>query len=217
MLRVLVAGGGAAALLAASLMSGPAAQALTPDVDPPGRFTVGLVSLNGSGCPIGTATVSTSPDYTAFTVAYSKYLAQVGMGAKPTDFRKNCQLTVQVNAPQGYTYAVVKADYRGYAYLAPGARGQQQASYYFQGMSNTSNVARSFSGPMDDNWQVTDATNVESLVWSPCGEIRNLNINTQLKVNAGAFDPAATSFMTMDSTDGSFKTIYHLSWRRCTT
>ncbi|WP_327065106.1 DUF4360 domain-containing protein [Kitasatospora sp. NBC_01250] len=214
MLRALATGGTAATLLAASLLCGTAAHARTVDVTPPG-FTIGLVSVNGSGCPAGTAAVATSPDDTAFTVTYSNYLAQAGAGSGPTDFRKNCQLTVQVNAPQGFTYAVAEADYRGYAYLASGASAQEGANYYFQGQPQTATATHSFTGPMDDNWQASDTTTIASLVWAPCGATRDLNINTQLRVSAGSSDPSTTSFVTMDSTDGSLTTIYHLDWEQC--
>ncbi|MGF1429628.1 DUF4360 domain-containing protein [Kitasatospora sp. LaBMicrA B282] len=209
-----------AALLSPLALAGAAqARSATPAPSParatiPG-FTIGLVSLNGSGCRAGTAAVAPSPDGTAFTVSYSNYLAQSGAGTSPTDFRRNCQLTVQVNAPQGFTYAVAEADYRGYAYLAPGASAVEQANYYFQGMPQTVSASHPFSGPVDEDWQATDTANIASLVWSPCGEIRDLNINTQLRVSQGSADPGSTSFMTMDSTDGSLTTIYHLDWAQC--
>ncbi|MBY8883912.1 DUF4360 domain-containing protein [Streptomyces sp. PTM05] len=217
MLGALAIGGAAASLIASSLIGAHSAQVWPIGDVPPPSFTVGLVSVNGSGCPAGTAAVAVSPDDTAFTVSYSSYLAQTGGGAAPTDFRKNCQLDVRVNAPQGLTYAIAEADYRGYAYLASGASAQERANYYFQGESQTSSATHSFSGPMDDDWQASDVTGIASLVYAPCGETRNLNINTQLNVTAGSSDPSSTSFMTMDSTDGSLTTIYHLDWATCPT
>lgn len=122
---------------------------------------------------------------------------------------------MQVNAPQGFTYAIAEADYRGYAYLASGASSEEKANYYFQGQPQTATASHDFAGPMDDNWQATDTTGIASLVWAPCGATRDLNINTQLHVSASPSDPTATSFMTMDSTDGSLTTIYHLDWEQC--
>lgn len=52
-------------------------------------------------------------------------------------------------------------------------------------------------------------------MWAPCGEERNFNINTELRVNKGSSDPSEMSFMAMDSTDGSIKTIYHFEWMEC--
>ena len=52
------------------------------------------------------------------------------------------------------------------------------------------------------------------MVWHPCGELRNLNINTELRVSRGIVH-GTTSFMTMDSTDGSIETTYHFAWAPC--
>ena len=76
-------------------------------------------------------------------------------------------------------------------------------------MSQSTPRAHTFNGPMSDNWQATDRTEVGAIVYAPCGEQRMLNVNTQLRVQGG------TSFMTMDSTDASFSTKYHFSWKKC--
>ncbi|MEV4439455.1 DUF4360 domain-containing protein [Streptomyces sp. NPDC049577] len=207
----------AVALLAVCLASPEASARAFPDgTPPPDKIVIDLVSVNGSGCPAGTANVNVSPDNTAFTVSYSHYVAQTGVGSKPTDFRKNCQLTLNVHVPQGFTYAVAQADYRGFAQLEKGAKGLQRAGYYFQGMSQTTYANHDFAGPYSDNWQVTDTTDLDAVVYAPCGAMRNLNINTELRVDAGTSDPAkTTSFLAMDSTDGSINTLYHFAWKQC--
>ncbi|MEU9036613.1 DUF4360 domain-containing protein [Streptomyces sp. NPDC048352] len=216
MLRTVFTAGAAAALAAAALAPSAGAATSAPAPAPPGRITIDVVQVNGSGCRPGTATVAVSPDNTAFTVTYSEYLAQVGKDAKATDFRKNCQLGLNVNVPQGYTYAIAKADYRGFASLAPGASATQKAAYYFQGMSQTAYRSHTLRGPAQGNWQVSDTVPVEALVFHPCGAKRNLNINTELLTQAGSSDTATTtSFLTMDSTDGSLNTVYHFSWKTC--
>ncbi|MGO4757987.1 DUF4360 domain-containing protein, partial [Streptomyces sp. 2MCAF27] len=127
-------GGVAAALFATALVSSQPASAQSPfDDPPPDKIVITVATVNGSGCPAGTAAVAVSPDNTAFTVTYSDYLAQVGKGSKPTDFRKNCQLNLVVHVPQGFTYAIASVDYRGYAHLEKGATSVEKASYYFQG------------------------------------------------------------------------------------
>jgi hypothetical protein len=202
-------------------IAGVAAALITPGTDPAlapsEKVTLDIVTVNGSGCPAGTTAVAVAPDNTAFTVTYSDYMAQVGVGAKATDTRKNCQLAVQVNIPSGFTFAIAQADYRGYASLAKGATGMQRASYYFQGESATqASTHRLPTGPFDDNWQATDTTAVAEMVYAPCGVKRYLNINTELRVGAGSSDiNRTTSFMTMDSTDADVSTVYHFSWKRC--
>jgi hypothetical protein len=199
--------------LALSIFTSPMIADSPPPTD---RITIDIETINGSGCPAGTAAVAAASDNTAFTVTYSDYLAQVGVGAKPTDFRKNCQLSLNVHIPQGFTFAIAQADYRGFGYLEKGATGLQRANYYFMGTSATSSVSHTFAGPLNDDWQTTDTTDVAALVFAPCGTQRNLNVNTELRVSAGTSDPTkTTSFLTMDSTDGSVRTIYHLAWKHC--
>lgn len=182
---------------------------------PPDKIVIKVATVNGSGCPQGTTAIAVSEDNTAFTVTYSDYLAQAGGGSDPTAFRKNCQLNLIVHVPQGFTYAIASADYRGFAALQSGATATQRASYYFQGSSQTAFKNHPFTGPLNDNWQATDTTDWAQLVWAPCGVQRNFNINTELRVNAGSSSADKVSFMTMDSTDGDISTVYHMAWKEC--
>ena len=192
------------------------ASSVYADPPPTDHIVIDVITVNGSGCPAGTAAVAVSPDNTAFTVSYSNYLAQVGVGSVPTDFRKNCQLNILVHVPQGFTYAIASANYRGFASLAAGATGLERANYFFQGQAPTAFVQHPFAGPFADDWQTTDSTDLAALVFAPCGVQRNLNINTELRVSAGTSDPTkTTSFMTMDSTDGQITTTYHFAWMQC--
>ncbi|HCA85943.1 MAG TPA: DUF4360 domain-containing protein [Streptomyces sp.] len=217
MSRVLLATGAVAALFASTLsVSAASAQEAETATAPPEKIVVGVNTVNGSGCPAGTAAVAVSSDNTAFTVTYSDYLAQVGVGSQPTDSRKNCQLNLDVFVPHGFTYAIASVDYRGYAYLQDGATGLQKASYYHQGSAETFSSAHHFNGPYDDNWQATDTTEIGELVYAPCGVQRNFNINTELRVDGGESNTkASTSFMAMDSTDGAVNTVYRIAWKEC--
>jgi uncharacterized protein DUF4360 len=182
---------------------------------PQDKMVIDVASANGSGCPAGTADVLVSGDNTAFTVTYSEYQAQVGAGTKPTDFRRNCQLILNVHVPQGYTYAIAKTDYRGFAKMSAGSWAYQQANYYFQGDSHTVRSRHNFAGPLERDWQTTDEVGVEALTWARCGALRYFNINTELRMGAGTSDPSTTSLITMDSTDTELSTIFHLAWKKC--
>ncbi|MEU4420100.1 DUF4360 domain-containing protein [Actinoplanes sp. NPDC024001] len=203
----------AGAMLASTLGAPATTWPIAPP--PPDEMVIDVVAANGSGCPKNTAVVSVSPDNKAFTVAYSEFVAQVGPDAKPTDFRKNCQLALDVHVPEGYTYAVAGADYRGYASLEEGATGSETAYYYFQGEPHTTRIRHEFKGFMAENWQRTDKVEISSMSFLPCGEKRYLNVNTELRVNAGTAKKSSTNFLTMDSSDGNLETIYHISWMKC--
>jgi hypothetical protein len=190
-----------------------------PVPPPSDRIVIDIVTVNGTGCPAGTAAVAVSADNTAFTVTYSNYMAQVGVGATPTDLRKNCQINLVVHVPQGFTYAIAQADYRGFGSLAPGSTALERANYYFQGQSATAFMVHNFAGGTagwSDDWQTTDTTDLAALVFAPCGVLRNFNINTELRVAAGTSNPrTTTSFFSMDSTDGAINTVYQFHWQRC--
>ncbi|MGV9298028.1 MULTISPECIES: DUF4360 domain-containing protein [Amycolatopsis] len=205
----------AAALLALSSTITPHSWPQNP---PPDKIIIDVATVNGTGCPPDTAAVSVSADNTAFTVTYSQYTAQVGVGAQPTDFRKNCQIGLRVHVPQGFTYGIASADYRGFGHLEKGAYGVERANYYFQGNSPTAYETHRLDGFYDNDWQFSDSTDIDAIIYEPCGQERNLNINTELRTYAGSSDPAkTTSFLTMDSTDGSVQTVYHFAWKQCPT
>ncbi|MEU4242682.1 DUF4360 domain-containing protein [Actinoplanes sp. NPDC026619] len=212
MLKGLAIGAAMVASLAAT--GAPASAAGAKGVND--EMIIGVVGANGSGCPWGSAQVTPSPDGKAFTVTYSQFIAQVGVGAKATDFRKNCQLALDVHVPQGYTYAISGTDYRGFAHLERGASGSETANYYFQGEPQSTKIRHDFYGPADGDWQRTDSVGISSLAFLPCGEQRYLNVNTELRVNGGSSNlKKTTSMLTMDSTDGRIDTVYHVAWKKC--
>jgi hypothetical protein len=219
MRRMVLVGGVVATLLASFMAASPASATGYLDlvVSPPtDRIVIDVVTVNGSGCPANSWALAVSPDNTAFTVTYSKFLAQVGGDAQVPDFRRNCQLNLVVHVPQGFTYAIAQADYRGFASIARGASALERASYYFQGQSQTASVSHTLRGPLVDDWQTTDTTDLAALVYAPCGAERNFNINTELRIDKGTSNPAVNpSFINLDSIDGAIDTIYQFHWARC--
>ncbi|TDD98108.1 DUF4360 domain-containing protein [Actinomadura rubrisoli] len=181
----------------------------------PNGVTISIATVNGSGCPPETVAIALSAGHDAFTVTYSKYLAQAGGASAPTDARKNCQINMIVHVPPGFTYAISSTDYRGYAGLQKGANATQLASYYFHGDPRPRQYSHSLSGPYKMSWKTTDKPDVSQLVYKPCDEERSLNINTEVRVDLGTSDPAKVSFIAVDSADSTIKTTYHFAWKRC--
>lgn len=201
----------AAVLLAGAANAAPNAAAATAGAPPRDKITLEVVAVNGSGCPAGTATARMSPDNTAFHITYSDFIARDGGSAAPTAFRKNCQVGVEVHVPQGFTYAVASAEYRGRVGLSHGATALQRNNYYFQGSPTNNAAEHEFSGPLNGSWRTQDATSVTELVYAPCGRNVILNINTELRVDS----PSAASWMSLRSSDGDVDTIVHFGWKAC--
>jgi hypothetical protein len=184
---------------------------------PPGKITLDIKTINGSGCPAGTADAAAvvSSDNTSFTVTYNNFVARTGGGASAIDQRKNCQINVLVHVPQGFTYAVAEADYSGFAHLAAGATALEQANYYFAGTAATARVPHTLTGPFDGQWQTKDATDVAALVYAPCAVDRNLNINAELRAGVGTSDKSYGSYIEMDTSHASVSTVYQFAWKEC--
>lgn len=207
MLKLLALGGVVASILVAPTSN----QVLT---NPPGKVTIAVETVNGSGCPAGSATVTPSADNTSFTVTYDDYVARAGGAAKPTEFRKNCQLSLLINLPQGFTFAIARADYHGELKLARTATAQQNAYYYLMGTSPTAEARSTFAGPRDGSWHTSTVAEAAALVYANCGAQVNLNVNTELRVNAGEADKS-TNYISMDASKGSIRTVFHFSWKQC--
>jgi len=178
---------------------------------PDDNITLEVVAYNGSGCAPGTATAIANSDRTGFRLRYSDFVAEAGGSAGPTARRKNCQVGVQVTIPDGWTFAVAEATYRGRARLQAGATALQRTNYYWQGTSGNNSSDETFSGPLFGYWETNDYAPV--LVYAPCGERRVLNINTELRVDAGT--ATARSSMSMRSSEGDVDTLFNVSWQRC--
>ncbi|MFE5868456.1 DUF4360 domain-containing protein [Streptomyces roseifaciens] len=74
-----------------------------------------------------------------------------------------------------------------------GATGLVRASHNIQGTSPMASGSHQFAGPCNDGWQVSDTVSLDALVYDPCDDQRNLNLNDVLQVNAGTSDPSTTN------------------------
>lgn len=182
-------------------------------VVPDERVTLDVLTVNGSGCPAGTASVYPQADNTGFSIAYTDYVASANGSAAPTDFRKNCQIAVRVHTPQGFTFAVSRTDFRGYARLSSSASALQRATYYFQGQPDSQVRDHTVSGPLYGRWHTSDVIADASLVHSACGVDQVLNINTELRVDEGT--SASPQWISMTRTSTDVATLVHFSWKRC--
>ncbi len=200
------------AILGVSLLGTLTASAANADA--PDYVRVKSIAYNGSGCPVGSVATNVASDRQAFTLLFDQYIAEVGPGVPFRERRKNCQINLDLDFPSGWSYTIFTVDYRGYAALERGTKASQQASYYFQGQGQTATLKTVLTGPTDRNFNIRDTLGLAALVWSPCGDRRALNINSQvLADNTGAGSKRA--LITTDSIDGELSLVYGIKWTRC--
>ena len=178
----------------------------------PNEVSINSLSFAGSGCPAGTVAGNISSDAQAFTLLFDSYVAEAGPGLSLSAGRKACQLLADIHFPQGWQYSIFAVDTRGYLNLDPGVQATQQTTFYFQGQMNSGVSKTDFFGPLSQDYASRDVLGIASLVWSPCGVNRALNVKTSVSLRAPS---GARGLATVDSVDGEFRMIYGFRWRRC--
>lgn len=178
----------------------------------PNEVFIRQISYRGTGCPGGTVDHNISLDARAFTLLFDSFVAEAGPGIPLSSGRRNCQLLIDLQFPQGWSYSIATLDYRGYANLEPGTQGEQSATYYFQGSGTSIPLRTTMYGPIAQDYQFRDQLGLSAQIWSQCGASRALNINTAVAVRAPR---GRQALMTVDSINGEVKQVYGIQWRRC--
>jgi hypothetical protein len=142
-----------------------------------------VVSVNGSGCPSGTASVRATSANT-FSLAFSDFAAWTGTEAPATAVRKNCQVTVSMKVAEGGTFSPRRLSYDGFVYLPDGASARALVHFYCQGSGTVTNDIRSFNGPMSSDWRAPVRPALDENTRCDAGKL--LNINTELRVSRGS-------------------------------
>jgi hypothetical protein len=207
-------------LLAGAVIAGGAlAPAMAADVGAKfPRISIKSLSFNGSGCPRSDTDgdiIDTDDDGLpdTFFVLFESYIAAMGPGIPITEARKNCNIILVLDLPQGLQFSIVSVRYDGFASLESGVTGQQRSDYSFPLFgSRTATAQTLLRGPLGELYDRTDVLGIASLVWSPCGIDAPLNIRTQVKVYG---PPHKSGRMDLDQTVGRMEHVYGFTWRRC--
>lgn len=152
----------------------------------------GTPIYSGSGCPVGSAAVSVSPDGKKTSVLFDQFTVR--------NSRKNCGFAVPVTVPAGFQISLFTIDYRGY--VAPNTKGRLSTDYFFAGQKTRSTV-KVIDGEKD--YSLRD--DVRAVTWSACGAEDNMRLNLAA---SGAGDA------TVDSTDiASYGLLYIFNFKPC--
>ena len=175
----------------------------------PDDVTIRRITYSGSGCADATRVgASLASDAKSFTLIFDEYIAEVGPDIGNGHGHKNCKITLDLRFPSGYSYAISDFTYRGWVELERGVNASQKSSYYFRNNSSEKAVFRSdYRGPIDQDYTFTDSIPMEDFVWSRCGRVNPLVLETSLSLD-NSQDPNAFGLIGVDSIDGAVRTIY---------
>jgi len=177
-----------------------------------------FAAVNGSGCPAGTVAVVAYPDNTGIILSYSSFYVQRGGDSSAIQGYQNCNLDIRMSVPSGFTFAVSRAVYQGYAFVLPGATARLVAKYNFQGQpATTSSYTINTTSPYDDNWAIVDEFSFANLSWAPCGQDIILTDAFELRVQpyGPGNSPTDVSFVTANKSDHSIRTELNFAWKEC--
>ncbi|KAI5790591.1 secreted protein [Peziza echinospora] len=200
---------------ATPVVTAPFAAVTLPAGLDPAEVYIQSISYGGTGCPQGSVGTSLSNDRHTFTLIFDVYVATVGPGIAVAEGRKNCQINVNLHYPGGFQYSLFTADYRGFVELDAKVTGLQKATYYFAGSSAQASTETTFTGPISKDYLIHDEIPFSSTVWSPCGAVEALNINSQIRLDNTA-NKTANGYLTSDSIDGHVTFIVGVQWQACT-
>jgi hypothetical protein len=169
-----------------------------------GDIALAEPGYGGSGCPVGSASVTLSRDQTAFRVAFTKYQVAAGGATSKLFERKSCNLAIPIVVPHGRSVSILAVAYRGLTRLPRGASSQFSVEYFFAGGRGPT-FGRIFAGPLDKAYLVSTGAGG----WSSCGGAVTLRSNSSIKISttSGAVSPRAEHVQTAAA--------YHLQWRSC--
>jgi len=192
----------------------PAAEIVQRDTPDKSQVYIQKLTWGGSGCPAHSVSNFTSDARQTFTLIFDSFVAQIGPSVTPSEWRKNCQLLVQLHYPQGFQYSILQTEYRGFISIDSGVTAKQEALYYFSGESAQSTSSIDFTGPDTEDYHKVGTVPLTSIVWSPCGSSTALNIDASVQLHQTG-STNAQGQITVDSADGHIQFIVGLQWRKC--
>lgn len=173
---------------------------------------LGTPEYGGTGCPAGSASAVLSPNEDTVSILFDNYVAEAGGQTGRRFDRKSCAIGIPVQVPQGFSVAVFAVDYRGANIVPSGGMNRFNAEYFWAGVRGPT-ISRTFSGPTNQDFTLTDNLVATTLVWAPCGQSVTLRINSSMMAQTNRYNEQAMGIV--DSADVSSGLVYHIQWRRC--
>ncbi len=168
---------------------------------------IGSPTTGGTGCPMGAATITVSPDGQYLDFFLPDLVVEAGALNGMLFKRVSCDISIPVQVPANYSVRTLDVKGQISVDLETGARASVRVKSFFdtaQGLSADTH----FQGPTA---AVVDYVNVSdpSLdVWSPCGQ--NTRLRLQIDLQATSSRSYANASLRFDSIEGM-----GLQFRRC--
>ncbi len=166
----------------------------------------GAATYGGSGCPGGSADISTSVGGDKLKIDFHEFVVEAD-GSKRLD-RKACSIAIPVTVPAGYSVSVAPARLNGFVLVPRGGASAHLNIESFLAGNEGVVTEREYGGGFTGRFRVTSDLPKGPERWSDCGQDTILRVNTSAIARAGAQE--RRTLVIMDAA-----LVYGLKVRRC--
>lgn len=173
-------------------------------------FAIGKPTVEGNGCPDGSYKTVLSPDGNELSVLFSNFDAATD-GAELSN-SSSCNVAVPIDVPPGMHISILGVDYRGLAYIPNKGTGMITREYFIAGQEGQKLISEI---PVHDEfYEFFYPDEVESTVWTDCGDDVTARSNTTIFVSKPS-GSAAEASISMLSEDWDLSIVFHLARENC--
>jgi len=200
-------------VFALGLASSAAAQ--TQVVPDPSEIYIQNLVFSGSGCPEETVHGILTEDGNSLTIRFLDFMARDVVSGDGLDRRKSCEVLVDLNVPDGFSFAVSQVRTYGFARLGGKSLAVQEVSLRFVGDASTEFVSfeKRLQGPREGEFVTSDLIPDPSLQWSPCGGSAPLNLSLITTLSANGQGTEAV--IGVSPQQGRYEHLLDFLWKPC--
>jgi len=174
------------------------------------QLELGTPVIGGNGCPKNSSSIKLNNNKDEIHIRFSDFYV-VADEQRSID-RKSCNMAIPLHIPEGYSVAVVEANYHGFLSIPENSSLDLNTEYFFVG-EESAKQSRQVIGEAFGDFQLTDAVLMENEVWSKCGEDTIMRINTSMLLKNRNKNELAIAVI--DSADINSGIIYQIKTRKC--
>lgn len=193
---------------AAALFAAPAFGQEGPG---PGEVTIKDATVNGSGCPVGSATVIVTNSHEDGPIDSALVSLDSFVVEKPGKSRKFCNIAIDMKFPLGWSYAIADTFIPGAAVIQEGVRAKVDTSVAFRGTSAKGATKRSQKGHWEGTFHLQDW--FDHPVWSPCGKVLPVNLKITASLSGKAKQEGGPSVIQIGGQEPT--QLFNIRWKRC--
>jgi hypothetical protein len=143
------------------------------------------------------------------------FMAEDGPGVPREAHRRLCTVTLNVEHPADWQFAIARVRFGGLADLDAQVKGSVLSSYFFQGAPTVVTFPDpNLTGPVVTGFEFRFDLPKEAVQFGPCGGGRSLVIGSEARVNPTEADANATGQLTLGQGDTAVLN-FGLIWREC--